>query len=204
MARSMTSAVPMAGPLSKRERNRIKRWGRKDAKINTSGSTTATHAVLVLKNLSERGQNEVNTWLINECKPQETGNAAILVQCAAGISRINAMREKVTTTQRGAKQLAETIAIEKEKLDDAVALYNRNLVLKEANHMTAEQAIDSWRGRYEEATSIYSRALANKAERDVASVSAEVPVFHGVPLVEVGNPRDIDEELMVEVLKDLK
>ena len=195
MAKETWRSAPLASKIGWIEKNRLRRQGRKDAKnYHGLNDYTRTHALIVEQAISQAGQNSVNQWLISACKPFTTGNAVIKIQRGAQESKIRDLVSRKPASRRAQSQIESQIEVEREKKSNLEAQFETNLTLIEASHKSAEQAMDSWVSRYEQAAAIYTRARANKAGETVTSVSAQVPPFDSIPMLEIDQPVDDDRD----------
>ena len=191
MAKDTWSSAPLASKISWTDKSRLRRQGRKDARhYRGLNDYTRTHALIVQQAISQAGQNSVNQWLIEACKPYLTGNSGIKVQRKLQEFKIQDLGSKNPASRRAQSQIATQIDVEREKKSNLEAQFETNLTLIEASHKSAEQAMDSWVSRYEQAAAIYTRARANKAKESVASVSAQVPPFEAVQMIEMLSAND--------------
>ena len=195
MAKDKWNSAPLASKIGWLEKARLRRQGRKDAKhYRGLNDYTRTHALIVQQAISQAGQNSVNQWLIEACKPYLTGNAGIKVQRGVQEFKIKDLGSRRPTSRRAQSQVESQIDVEREKKSNLEAQFETNLTLIEASHKSAEQAMDSWVSRYEQAAAIYTRARANKAKESVASVSAQVPPFEAIPMLEIDQKNGDDRD----------
>jgi hypothetical protein len=194
MARDKWSSAPLASNIGWLERGRLRRQGRKDAKhYRGLNDYTRTHALIVQQAISQAGQNSVNQWLIEACKPFLTGNAGIKVQRGVQEFKIQDLGSRKPSSRRAQSQIESQIDVEREKKSNLEAQFETNLTLIEASHKSAEQAMATWVSRYEQAAAIYTRARANKAKESVASVGAQVPPFDAIPMLEINQSNDAED-----------
>lgn len=179
-------------------RGRARRWaalGRRDARrYGALQDYTATHSLLRAQGEAQRGQHNVNEWLLEQSAPVLSGNARIKIQ----MRKVREDRVQVMSdTTRSARVQSQNLT-RIERLDSTLAnmeaQLQSNVVKATGLSQMALEALGTWEAYYAQIAAIYTRARANASSQGVSAVAAEIPVMRSVNLVEIDGFDDGDSE----------
>lgn len=168
---------------------KARRWaklGRRDAKrYGALLDFTMTHSLIRAAGEAQRGQHNVNAWLLNQVAPDKSGNQRIIVQRERLLADRALILADPTTSDRARKANAIQLERIESMLSNLEAQRRANVSKVQVLRQTAEQALGTWEKYYAQVAAVYARARANARGQSVSSVGAEVPALVSVPLVEI-------------------
>ncbi len=204
LARRKDSSAPPAAPneVSTYKAQKWVRLGKADArKYGALLDVTATHSLIRAASEAQRGQHNVNAWLINQVGPDQTGNERILVGLRKATEEIELLANDRSTSPRVQHQNGLRLGRLEAQVSNLEAQWRANVTKGRGTIQIAEQALETWVRYYSQIAAIYTRARANAGVRDVSSVQAEIPAMESIPLVEVEGFDHDDPPLVRKVRK---
>ena len=178
-------------PIAPREVGRIaaRKWaflGRRDARrYGALLDFTPTHSLLRAEGEAQQGQHAVNAWLIEQVRPDITGNERIAVSHAKASADLAELLADRSASARVQHQNSLRIERLRATLANMEAQRRANVTKARGAVQTALEAIGTWEKYYFQVAAVYTRARANARGESVSSVSAEVPAMRSVPVVEI-------------------
>jgi hypothetical protein len=165
---------------------KIQRQGRKDArKTQSVKDFSRTQAVNAFESVSQRGEIDLNDWLLRVTAPYIAGNARIEAEAVLLANKIKKAKAFTATTGRQKKTAAQKLNALEQEMADLRAQYAANRETGWGQIRRAEEAKPLWENLYNLKVSIYNRARAQKLKQDVDAVTAEIPVYRAHDLVEL-------------------
>lgn len=180
------SNVPEPKKLGYWATKRIQRQGRKDArKTQSVKDFSRTQAVNSYESVSQRGEMDLNDWLLRVTSPYIAGNARIEAEALLLVSKIKKAKAVTATTGRQKKNAAQRLAALEQEMADLRAQYAANRETGWGQIRRAEESKPLWENYFNLKVSIYNRARAAKLKQSVDAVTAEIPVYRAHDLVEL-------------------
>lgn len=162
------------------------REGRKDAKKYLGlKDYTRTHILIAQQSISQRGQTDINTWLVKMSSTYLTGNTRIQVEAKYLEAKITELKSNLGSTGRKRKAGFAMLNRLMEEFSDFESQYKANQVTIRNLINQSEVAMPAWTHFYDQKAAIYTMARARKAKVDVDSVKSEIPVYEPVGLSEL-------------------
>ena len=175
---------------------KIERQGRKDArKTQSVKDFSRTQAVNSYESLSQKGEMDLNDWLLRVTAPYIAGNARIEAEAVLLANKIKKAKAVTATTGRQKKTAAQRLAALEQEMADLRAQYAANRETGFGQIRRAEEAKPLWENFFNQKVSIYNRARAAKLKQSVDAVAAELPVYRVHDLVEL---EQFDKEFPVK------
>ncbi|MCX6485726.1 MAG: hypothetical protein NTX78_03685 [Rhodoluna sp.] len=175
---------------------KIERQGRKDArKTQSVKDFSRTQAVNSYESLSQKGEMDLNDWLLRVTAPYIAGNARIEAEAVLLANKIKKAKAVNATTGRQKKTAAQRLAALEQEMADLRAQYAANRETGFGQIRRAEEAKPLWENFFNQKVSIYNRARAAKLKQSVDAVAAELPVYRVHDLVEL---EQFDKEFPVK------
>lgn len=166
--------------------SKIQRQGRKDArKTQSVKDFSRTQAVNAFESVSQRGEMDLNDWLLRVTAPYIAGNARIEAEAVLLANKIKRAKAVTATTGRQKKAAAQKLTALEQEMSDLRAQYAANRETGWGQIRRAEEAKPLWENLYNQKVSIYNRARAAKLKQSVDAVTAEIPVYRAHDLVEL-------------------
>ena len=188
MAKSKTSfsQTPEPKRLGYWAIKKIERQGRKDArKTQSVKDFSRTQAVNSYESISQRGEMDLNDWLLRVTAPYIAGNARIEAEALLLANKIKKAKAVTANTGRQKKNAAQKLAALEQEMADLRAQYAANRETGWGQIRRAEEAKPLWENHFNQKVSIYNRARAAKLKQSVDAVTAELPVYRVHDLVEL-------------------
>lgn len=184
--KSSFSQTPEPKKIGYWETKNIQRQGRKDArKTQSIKDFSRTQAVNAFESVSQRGEIDLNDWLLRVTAPYIAGNARIEAEAVLLASKIKRARAVTATTGRQKKAAAQKLNALEQEMADLRAQFAANRETGWGQIRRAEEAKPLWENLYNQKVSIYNRARAGKLKQSVDAVTAEIPVYRAHDLVEL-------------------
>ena len=175
---------------------KIERQGRRDARRNQSVKDfSRTQAVNTYESLSQKGEMDLNDWLLRVTAPYIAGNARIEAEAVLLANKIKKAKAVTATTGRQKKNAAQKLAALEQEMADLRAQYAANRETGFGQIRRAEEAKPLWENFFNQKVSIYNRARAAKLKQSVDAAAAELPVYRVHDLVEL---EQFDKEFPVK------
>jgi hypothetical protein len=166
--------------------SKIQRQGRKDArKTQSVKDFSRTQAVNAFESVSQRGEMDLNDWLLRVTAPYIAGNARIEAEAVLLANKIKRAKTVTATTGRQKKAAAQKLNALEQEMADLRAQFAANRETGWGQIRRAEEAKPLWENLYNQKVSIYNRARAAKLKQSVDAVTAEIPVYRAHDLVEL-------------------
>lgn len=166
--------------------SKIQRQGRKDArKTQSVKDFSRTQAVNAFESISQRGEMDLNDWLLRVTAPYIAGNARIEAEAVLLANKIKRAKAVTATTGRQKKAAAQKLTALEQEMSDLRAQFAANRETGWGQIRRAEEAKPLWENLYNQKVSIYNRARAAKLKQSVDAVTAEIPVYRAHDLVEL-------------------
>jgi hypothetical protein len=187
-----------AAPIAPHEIGRLaaRRWahlGRRDARrYGALLDFTPTHSLIRAEAESQQRQHAVNAWLIDQVRPDITGNARIRISKAKALADHAVVQGDKTTSPRAKHTNALRLERIEANLANMDAQLSANVAKILATKQTAVEALGTWETFYFQKAAVYTRARANAGRQAVSSVSAEVPSMRSIALVEIEGLDDVE------------
>lgn len=164
----------------------LRRQGRRDAlKYLGLKDYSRTHILIAQQSVSQRGQTDINTWLVKMTSTYLTGNTRIQVQAKYLREKIKEVKSNPGSTGRRRKAGLAMLNRLVEEFSDYESQYKANQVMIRNLINQAEVAMPAWSHFYDQKAAIYAAARARKAKVDVDSVKSEIPIYEPVQLKEL-------------------
>jgi hypothetical protein len=165
---------------------KIQRQGRKDArKTQSVKDFSRTQAVNAFESVSQRGEIDLNDWLLRVTAPYIAGNARIEAEAVLLSNKIKKAKAVTATTGRQKRTASQKLNALEQEMADLRAQYAANRETGWGQIRRAEEAKPLWENLYNLKVSIYNRARADKLKQSVDAVTAEIPVYRAHDLVEL-------------------
>lgn len=165
---------------------RIARQGRKDArKTQAVKDFSRTQAVNSYESISQKGEMDLNDWLLRVTAPYIAGNARIEAEAQLLATNIKRAKAVTATTGRQKKYAAQRLNALEQQMADLRAQFEANRETGFAQMRRAEEAKPLWENTFNLKVSIYNRARAAKLKQSVDAVTAEIPVYRAHDMVEL-------------------
>ena len=165
---------------------RIARQGRKDArKTQAVKDFSRTQAVNSYESISQKGEMDLNDWLLRVTAPYIAGNARIEAEAQLLATNIKRAKAVTATTRRQKKYAAQRLNALEQQMADLRAQFEANRETGFAQMRRAEEAKPLWENTFNLKVSIYNRARAAKLKQSVDAVTAEIPVYRAHDMVEL-------------------
>ena len=165
---------------------KIERQGRKDArKTQSVKDFSRTQAVNSFESISQKGEMDLNDWLLRVTAPYIAGNARIEAEAVLLANKIKKAKAVTATTGRQKKNAALKLAALEQEMADLRAQFAANRETGWGQIRRAEEAKPLWENYFNQKVSIYNRARAAKLKQSVDAVTAELPVYRVHDLVEL-------------------
>lgn len=184
--KSSFSQTPEPKKIGYWANSRIQRQGRKDArKTQSVKDFSRTQAVNAFETVSQRGEIDLNDWLLRVTAPYIAGNARIEAEAVLLANKIKRAKAVTATTGRQKKAAAQKLTALEQEMADLRAQFAANRETGWGQIRRAEEAKPLWENLYSQKVSIYNRARAAKLKQSVDAVTAEIPVYRAHDLVEL-------------------
>lgn len=165
---------------------KIERQGRKDArKTQSVKDFSRTQAVNAFETVSQKGEMDLNDWLLRVTAPYIAGNARIEAEAGLLSTRIKRAKAVTATTGRQKKNAAQKLAALEQEMADLRAQFAANRETGFGQIRRADESKPLWENFYNQKVAIYNRARAAKLKQSVDAVTAEIPVYRSHEMVEL-------------------
>jgi hypothetical protein len=165
---------------------KIQRQGRKDArKTQSVKDFSRTQAVNAFESVSQRGEIDLNDWLLRVTAPYISGNARIEAEAVLLANKIKRAKAVTATTGRQKRNAAQKLNALEQEMADLRAQFAANRETGWGQIRRAEEAKPLWENLFAQKVAIYNRARAAKLKQSVDAVTAEIPVYRAHDLVEL-------------------
>lgn len=184
--KSSFSQAPEPKKIGYWQSRKIQRQGRKDArKTQSVKDFSRTQAVNGFEAVSQRGEIDLNDWLLRVTAPYIAGNARIEAEAVLLANMIRVAKAVNATTGRQKKNAAQKLTGLQREMADLRAQFAANRETGWGQIRRAEEAKPLWENLYNQKVAIYNRARAAKLKQSVDAVTAEIPVYRAHELVEL-------------------
>jgi hypothetical protein len=184
--KSSFSQTPEPKKIGYWSTRKIQRQGRKDArKTQSVKDFSRTQAVNAFESVSQRGEIDLNDWLLRVTSPYISGNARIEAEAVLLANKIKRAKAVTATTGRQKKNAAQKLSALEQEMADLRAQFAANRETGWGQIRRAEVAKPLWENLFAQKVAIYNRARAAKLKQSVDAVTAEIPVYRAHDLVEL-------------------
>jgi hypothetical protein len=165
---------------------KIQRQGRRDArKTQSVKDFSRTQAVNAFESVSQRGEIDLNDWLLRVTAPYISGNARIEAEAVLLANKIKRAKAVTATTGRQKRNAAQKLSALEQEMADLRAQFAANRETGWGQIRRAEEAKPLWENFFAQKVAIYNRARAAKLKQSVDAATAEIPVYRAHDLVEL-------------------